>query len=397
VPAKQSERRATKARPSSAFRNDKLIVEAATELLSEGGFESVTLNKVAVKAGLSFTALRGRFDSLEELLIYVWDEIGIPHFLKPLDACVDYYISGQAVKSDVLDTYLKNFDQLSDHSKAALELLLGSVTHSELRTRIQESSAPYFSTIAGRKLDYLARYVFFASTIVGVLALSRVLKIPRKSIIRSMHEVGLALATPGAKISIPVVNAKHLQDYALKIEDDFERNVFTAMLDCVSEKGFAKTTTKDIALAAAMSEGRIFGKFSSKLEIFLKAMEAQTDAAFDSNLEAMRIWLEKYGLSVANAILIREYLKPEVDRQRALQLEAMRLSWHVPEIRAQRQSDLKQVLKKQLENGLSAAADEVESEIILQQAIPMGLLIVALFNDSSYKLPHTVATSQIFI
>ena len=55
--------------------------------------------------------------------------------------------------------------------------------------------------------------------------------------------------------------------------DETQSKIIQATMDLVMERGYASTTTKDIASRAGINECTIFRKFKGKKEIVLSAMQ----------------------------------------------------------------------------------------------------------------------------
>jgi AcrR family transcriptional regulator len=86
MPAKRRRTRARSPQSQDALRAT--IIEAARRLFDEGGYEAVTMRKVAVRVGCSAGALYRYFPDKQSLMLYVWEE-DIRHAITYIQGAVD--------------------------------------------------------------------------------------------------------------------------------------------------------------------------------------------------------------------------------------------------------------------------------------------------------------------
>jgi AcrR family transcriptional regulator len=104
------------------------ILEAATVVLSEGGIKGLTMDRVAVAAGLAKGTLYDYFRNKEDLLRFVYDRI-----LEPVVQGVEEIVAGELPAMDKLECTLQSlFAQTAQH-RGVLGVLLRDDTGREVR------------------------------------------------------------------------------------------------------------------------------------------------------------------------------------------------------------------------------------------------------------------------
>lgn len=108
--------------------------------------------------------------------------------------------------------------------------------------------------------------------------------------------------------------------------------VLTSTLEEVADRGYDRTTTARIAANAGGTEGAIFSRYSSKLELFNDANRRQAEAAFELNQGYLDQMTAEHGAGVAEAVYMREQQLPKNRYLRALHLESLRVAWYEPKV-----------------------------------------------------------------
>lgn len=386
-----------RARPTSAFKNDKIVLNAAVQVLANQGYENFNFNSVSKEAGLSYTVLRKRYENIEALVADVWSHCALESLVSPIDKVARGYVFATSETRQIRTKALKAILKSQPELNASLEIILIAATKPEIRKIISKSFKSYFDLVCAISQESAARYSFVISMILGVLANNRFMRVATKEVIELMDYTATKLEEAGIQENLPEVDASVFTHFHFDAEKDIHIAILQAGLSEIAENGFADTTTIKIARRAGVSEGKVFSHFESKLSIFLEGLKKQAEIAVPLNIETMRNWHDQYGVVIANALFIREYLRPskELFFQRALQLEATRLSWHRPEIEKRRQSDMR-LLQENLVMSEDSDSEKEKAERMLTAAIPTGLMIVATINTEAWTYPHTVATSRIW-
>lgn len=384
-------------RPPNRIRNNELVRDATVRTLSLLGLEGTNFNSVSLEAGLSNSVLRKRFTDIDALLIDTWRNRSIEEFIKPLNLTIMSYLLADPKQNHQQSKDLLNrlFD-LNYGQCAALEILAVTASHDPVCAAVSLDVKQYFDQPTLASPTIKAQYVFYFQFIIGTLFHFRGQVIARDLLVERLHQLLVSGIGPSKSAVVPEVDASYIRGNFVVPDQTPHHELMNACLMCVAQHGFADTTTKMIAKAALVSEGKLFSYFPTKLDLFLAGISYQVENGFIVNFQHISEWNKKYGPGVAAAILIREYQRGDLDLQRALQIEYVRLSWHRPEMFDKR---LKHITKALLDIGV-AKIDEVspeqDVELMLSIAASTGAIVVARLDREAYKLPYVSVTQNIY-
>lgn len=386
-----------KSRIPNRIRNNELVRDSAVRTLSHLGLEGTNFNSVSLDAGLSNSVLRKRFSDVDELLIDVWKSRCIEGFVAPVNMTVlCYLLSTSESDHEQAKKLLNQLFDLTDVQCAALEILAVTASHDSVCAAVSIDIETYFNNPKLTSAEAKAQYVFYFQYILGTLFHYRGQVIDRELMVNRLHELLVNGIEPADYVQAPEVDASFIRGSFVQPEQSPHHELMNACLTCVAKYGFASTTTKMIAKQALVSEGKLFAYFPTKLSLFLDAISYQIENGFLLNFQHISKWNEKYGAGVSAAILIREYQRSDIDVERALQIEYLRLSWHRPEMFDKR---MKHVSKALIDIGVAdieQISPEQDVDLMLSVAISTGAIVVARLDREAYKLPYSVVTQKIF-
>ena len=384
-------------RPPNRIRNNELVREATVRTLCLTGLEGTNFNSVSLAAGLSNSVLRKRFSDIDALLVDTWQNRSIEGFIKPLNLTImSYLLAEQKQDHEQSKELLNHLFDLTDVQCASLEVLAITASHDSVCEAVSLDIQQYFNQPALVSPTLKAQYVFFFQFIIGTLFHYRGQVIDRDLLVGRLHQLLVAGIVPGELVEVPEVDASYILGDFVVPDQSPHHELMNACLTSVAQNGFAATTTKMIAKAALVSEGKLFSYFPTKLDLFLAAMSYQVENGFIVNFQNISQWNEKYGPGISAAILIREYQRPELDLQRALQIEYVRLSWLRPEMFDKR---LKHISKALLDIGVvnvEEISPEQDVELMLSIAASTGAIVVARLDREAFKLPYICVTQKIY-
>jgi|GEM_PF-4600264 len=384
----------TKKVPMSA-RNDDLVRDAAISLLSRLGLECTNFNSVAQEAGLSNSVLRKRYHGNEEMLADAWLTRSVENFLQPLNSVINEILTSESGENGQRQQ-LDEFFELDQNCRAALEILAATASLPQLQSRVAQTIQPMFSAAKLTSKSFEVCYVFSFQLIVGALFHARAQRLDRTLVVDGLYEILNTLREPGEEIAIPRVDATFLDGRPIGSEQSSQHELLNACLLCVSRYGFAQSTTRMIAKTAGVSEGKLFAQFPSKLDLFMAALESQIEYGFSVNSEAMGNWIANYGSAVASAILLREYQRANLDEQRAVQIEFLRIAWHREDVYERRNEFVRNTLAKLGVTEGEKQSAEAEVNTMLRVAMSTGAIVVAGLDRTATNLPYTIVTNRIF-
>jgi hypothetical protein len=99
-------------------------------------------------------------------------------------------------------------------------------------------------------------------------------------------------------------------------------------LDQVGTRGYDAATTMSIARASAHTEGFLFARYDSKLDLFFDATQRLVSRSTGANVAYQQQVADRYSSGMAEAVVMREFMRPGRERLRVVNLEQFRLSWH---------------------------------------------------------------------
>ena len=388
---------ATGVRPPNRIRNNELVRDAAVRMLGDSGLEGTNFNSISIDAKLSNSVLRKRFADVDALLIDTWKHRCIDGFLKPLNVTImSYLLSEPESDHDPSRKLLNSLFDLNQVQCTSLEILAVTASHDQVCEAVGKDVISLFNQKVLDSASKKAQYVFYFQFIIGTLFHYRGQPIDRELLVERLHTLLVAGIGEADLVAVPEVDASYIGGKFVVPEQSPHHELMNACLTCVAQHGFASTTTKMIAKAALVSEGKLFAYFPTKLDLFLEAMSYQIENGFLVNFRHTTQWAQQYGLGVAAAILIREYQRPDLDLERALQIEYLRLSWHRPDMFDKR---LKHINKSLIDLGVEKVEEigpEQDVELMLSISASTGATVIARLDRDAFRLPYVVVTQNIY-
>lgn len=379
------------------IRNNGIVRDATVRTLALVGLEGTNFNSVSIDAKLSNSVLRKRFADIDALLIDTWRNRCVEGFLKSLNMTIlSYLLSEQESDHERSKSLLNNLFELTDVQRAALEILAVTATHDPVSDAVEIDVKKLFNQPLVASAIMKAQYVYFFQFIIGTLFHFRGQVIDRDLLVARLHQLLVEGIQPAELVPVPEVDASYIRGKFVSPKQSIHHELMNACLTCVAKYGFAATTTKMIAKEALSSEGKLFAYFPSKIAIFLDAMAFQIENGFLVNFEQISTWTELYGIGVSAAILTREYQHPDLDLERALQIEYVRLSWHRPDMFDKRLKHVKKALTDIGVEKIEEIGPEQDVELMLAISASIGACVVAKLDRGALNLPYVVVTQKIY-
>lgn len=382
-----------RARSRRAQDNDERILDAAVDVVRATGWDSVTIAAVAAQSRLTATPVTARFADLSELGIGVWRE----RLGRPL--CERMAGVVQAIHSRDVQRLPAVMNELAHPARdlvAAVDLLLAAqfdprlaeVVHHDLQSTLM----PHCEPSASVSKTYAAQSVYGVS-----LALGLVIMWPRTAsmpidIGAEVGRIGEALRNPSRPRRLPEVTPDDVSPLVVTGTDDALTDLHSATLVEVGLHGFRGATLQRIASAAQVSQGFIFGRYSSKLDLFVDATARRHATAYRSNAERWAAAMDKHGAGRAEATMMRTFLQPGLDVPRALALEQERLAWFDVAL----QASMTKAVSDYLDQTWGITAPEPDGRSPGQQhldlALGAGVLTIPPLLPDAWMLPFDVVT-----
>lgn len=390
------------AEPAAAASRGEALTEralsAAERLLVQDGWGQITPKAVAREAEMSQRAVQSRFSTRSDVAVALVGRLG-PPLVKQLASLLT--AAGQLGEPSRPADLARALDELTrpdPASVAAVELVmvsrfdpaLGGAVESVLGRTVRGWCTPTRGSVPAA---LAARRSYLLAIGMGLVAAGPTAPSGLRLDSEAARLVS-ALAAGARPVSLPRVEAAHLRVRPVLAPDDPALEaLLTATLDEVADRGFDDATTAGISRAAGHSEGLLFSRYQSKLELFLDACEIQRQPGFEANEAFLSRLTSSRGRGVAEAVLIREFMHPDAEGPRTLTLEQVRVAWHDTRLRESLTRQAEEFVNSLRESptGVPAGRDPA-AYFHLATAIGLGLVLLPRLDPGAWRLPYDVMT-----
>jgi len=200
-----------------------------------------------------------------------------------------------------------------------------------------------------------------------------------------------ALQSDATPAQLPDVRADHLERF---LEFDSEDPALDALLRATMEEvgrvGFDAATTAGIGRASGYSEGLLFARYPSKVELFVDATRRQHAQNWRLNEEFQQTVAAAHGAGVAEAVVIREFQRPHLRVERAINLEQVRLALHDDRLREVQWGELDAMVAAATSNDPDWLPAVSAAHLHMAVAIGLGSVCLTLLVPDAWQLPYDV-------
>lgn len=297
-----------------------------------------------------------------------------------------------------LDAALDAFARPGVPMKAAVELLISSQFDSALAqaveehcsVRVKEWCTPHRKSPTAQ---VAAQRAYLICVMLGYVLVHQRPGAEQLDLRPQTSEIFDVLLAPSEPTRLPSDRAEYLDE---RVPFDTGDAALDALLQAtlteIAARGFDRTTTLDIARAAGCSEGLIFGRYDSKLELFLDASRRQQALALRLYNDFQASARAAHGMGIADALAIREVQRPEIRLQRATYLEQIRLSWHDEGLRVALEAEFEQFADDAVESDPTWTPAVSDEALHFSLALGQGLALLPVLDPAVWKLPYDVLT-----
>lgn len=391
-----AEGRAPQAR---VLRNDQRILDGATELVVERGWSSFRLVTIGEACGLSKRPVMDRYADRSELAAALWRERLDPALTDALTALLA--AGGQAdgpvdpvALAEALDVFAHPDAQL----RAAIEILIVSqfdaAIDAQVRGGLMQQLSEWCTPRAGSVTRAnAARRAYLVMVALGLLMASGHSQAPGVDIGPRAAELAVALADDRRPASLPKRRAHHVVRSTEFAGDDPDRDALReAALELVATHGLDGTTTKAVARLAGFSEAKLFQHFSSKVDLFQQAVDLQQRRSGQANTDFVAQVAQDHGRGIAEAVFLRELMRPSVAQTRLLASEHKRVSFHQTDVQAREEEVLAEFFAEAWAQVPQASQIEARSAFHYDYATGLGAAVLPILLPEAWALPYDVVT-----
>jgi len=313
-------------RPARAQTNDEVLRDAAVALVSQAGWDSLTLSAVARQADLTLGAIYSRFENKSELGLDLWATRVLPEFrarLRTIELALTNPEASDAFVVLLQEHLAANplhtcFNELVQ--SAAFDPIMQDVIFDD----IQEVLTPW---LAGDPATS-ARNGYLIGLLIGASLLQPVAAIETTALDGLTTTVWQALLRLDAPSNLNSESWLPLVNWTPASEDVTIEQIHTAFIQTVAKSGYEKATISRVCRAAGISSGSLFSRFESKAEVFADAYRTLMIAAIGQDSQAMARVGESSNPQLAYAEYLLARLRPEHRHINIVHLEFLRLASH---------------------------------------------------------------------
>jgi AcrR family transcriptional regulator len=379
------------------IRNTDLILRTALDACAEEGWPALLTQRVATRSGLAGPTVRGRFPERSLLAAALWKEkLAVQTISALADAVESLRYVEKGVPLAPL-TSVSRFTHPSNAMGAAGELMIASLFDSPLQQNVQGDLGEALRSWLVPAGDHLtpqdaARNCYVLSLTLGLLVCGRALPRETPSVTSEIERRWNALTSNRNVAGLPTVR-DDLWDEPIRFDTgDFAWDaVLRATMEEVGRRGYDAATMTKIAEASHFTQGAIFSRYASKRELFLDATRRMVEINSLRNEAFHREMIEKYGPGIAEAVMLRGFMKPSRRGLQIINLEQFRLAWHDSEMQATIQNAL-DLNVEQFERQPSTVAGEAAAWVHCEYALGIGSVLLAALCPEASSLPLHVVT-----
>ena len=399
--------RRTRPVQARVLRNSELMLDAAMAILAEEGWAQLTIFGVARRMGLSERPVRNRVSTRSELAALVWRERVAGPLTAALDHCREGLDSACAREDTTpLAEALCLLNRREPWQDAAGELLILGHFLPDLALAIEDTvgvtvrswldetdaSIAANTTGDGAAQRQAARLGYTLCLALGILLGSRLERSARVDLRRALDPRIRALVAADGPCELPDRTAAHVDlEQNLAPEDAHLDALLNATLRLIARYGFDGVTVRDIAAEAGFTEGLIFHRYRTKMEMVLDATRRQNQVGWQVNHEFFESLERDFGPGIAEGVTLREFMRPSIADGRAMALEQVRLTWHDEELAEATRIEL-DAFRTQLLQTPGWEAHETEDDFYLNVVIPYGAYVLPLLVPQAHLLAWAAIT-----
>lgn len=369
-------------------------MHAATTVVARDGAPAATLAAVARELGTSIRPVRNRVADRGELLAHLWRE-----FSPALEGVLASGLTATRAQPSALLAALESARTRDDLHDATGELLLFSRFDDVLQAAVAETLAPRIAGWTTPRDDLsatdAARNAFVLSLVLGMYIGARHRRAAQAHLASAVPMWSHALS-PVAPQSLPSASAAFITAYPPLAPTDPALDILlNTALELVSRHGFDQVSTAQIARAAGFTEGLVFSRYATKLDMVIDATGRQNAVGMEVNHAFTEDLRANHSPAIAEAVLAREAQRPGSEIARSMALEQIRLGWHHPELHRTQQRGLDE-FRAQLLTTPGWDRYETETDFFLQFCLSWGLYLLPFLNPEVYRLPYDTVLTPLY-
>lgn len=378
-------------------RTDVLLRQAAREILATEGWSALAFTRIAERAGVSRRPVHDRYTDRWDVAIDLWHSESSDALLGALSTVIEA-AEGPEASPQSIKQALDQFVHPTLELRAAIEILVISQFDSRLQQRVHESCRIRIQPLCQPSNDIAeartsTRNAYLVAISLGLLLGWRISSGEDFDLLNESERIFEALRTDLQPAPLPRLDADHFDgDIILDVDDDNLRNLMIATIEEIGKDGFDGATTLRIAKRAGCSEGFIFSRYHSKLELFVDIIRRNNESRLRQNNELLDSIAREYSQGIADAVFIREAMQPGRGHRRALTLEHFRVSMSDAQMRQQTIASLEKFVAEMRAANPEWAEKMTPSRVRMAHTTGIGVVALPLIVPGAWRLPFDLVT-----
>lgn len=365
-----------------------LLERAIAELTATHGFDAVNPRAIALRAGTSIRPAYDRYEDRSSIALALWESVGRDALTVLVSDVAESLVNGDSITASARVTTHRTDDLVRNCLR---ELLLLTAFDAELRTSIRDHLVRRFH---GADAATRVRWVAALTVALGLATSATALTGPF-ALDLPLASIATAITADQAPEPLPDVVASFMELQPISTGDHTVDTVLNAALRAVAHDGYRATTMGRICERANVSEGAIFGRYATKLDLVIDIVERRqreamaTSAAFTADLTVA------VGPAITEAVLWREHFRPEHRPACCFGMEVERLALHEPRLASRLHAARAMFAADYLETLEGLPLAEAQGSIDFGIVLGTGLQIMAVLYPEGFDLPFNVVTAAL--
>jgi hypothetical protein len=362
------------------------LEQAIAELTASEGFDAVNPRAIALRAGTSIRPAYDRYEDRSTIALALWESVGRDACTSLIVDVAEALVAGDHVAAATFITTRRTDTTVRGCIR---ELLLLAAFDTQLRTSIHEHLVSRFSAADP---EIRVRWIAALTVATGIVTSAKDLDGPFELDL-PLSAVATALTQNQAPEPLPDIIAPFMELQPIATGDRTIDAVLNAALTAIAHDGYRATTMDRICERAGLSEGAIFGRYATKLDLIIDIIERRqreamaTSAAFTADLTV------SVGPALTEAVLWREHFRPEHRPACCLAMEVERLALHEPRLASRLNAARAMFAADYLETLEGRPLAEAKGSIDFGICLGAGLQVTAVLYPEGFALPFNVVTA----
>jgi len=366
------------------------------------GWDAVNLHAVAKRVGMTSRAMDDRFGSRSNVGVAVWMDGPGAAVTSGIVELVEALVPGVGGSGQDLPAAIAGVDRLARPDamlSAGLEILCAAMFDGGIRDVIVmdveqalgdrlvlDPDAPPHRHVQAAQVAYVV------VTALGLLLACRRPAAASVNLSPLVADIARALANPSRPSKLPEVEAPQMRLEFETAADDAYEALLQGTLNEIADHGYAASTLARIVAAVGVTQGLIYARHKNKLELFMAATAWRHEATIQENADMFAALVPRLGPGRADAVLWREYMRPEHQRGRRLALEQLRVGWREPVLQAATNAAEEVFTEGCVTANPGLDRDSIMSRVHLDFAQGYGAMLLPTFIPRAWSLPIDVVT-----